>query len=339
MRWQRILSAGCLTVFLFVSGAWAAETSDPKPVDGTIPDSWIKAFQWRSIGPANMGGRITSLAIYEADPNIYWVATASGGLLKTTNNGVTFKHQFDKEATVSIGDVCVAPSNSNIVWVGTGENNPRNSVSFGDGVYKSTDGGDTWVNMGLKQSFQIGKIIFHPTNPDIVYVGALGRLYGPHAERGLFKTTDGGKSWAKIHFVNDMTGVIDMRMHPTEPDTLIIATWERLRDGYDSYPGGNLPDGTDGYDPVKKNGPGSGLFKTTDGGKTFTKLTKGLPTNHLGRVGLDWYQKDPKVVFAIVDCFKIGMLHGAAGPHGRRHRGLAGRRQRRQERRDPHRSR
>ena len=161
-----------------------------------------------------MGGRIIAISVFEADPTTYWVATASGGLLKTTNNGITFKHQFDQEATVSIGDVCVAPSNHNIVWVGTGENNPRNSVSYGDGVYKSTDGGKTWKNMGLKKSFQIGKIAIHPKNPDIVYVGALGRLYGPNEERGLFKTIDGGKTWEKILYVDDNTGVIDMRMNP-----------------------------------------------------------------------------------------------------------------------------
>src|SRR5207247_1812251 len=158
---------------------------------------WTKTMTWRSIGPANMGGRITALAVFEADPSTYYVATASGGLLKTTNNGTTFQHQFDHEATVSIGDVCVAPSNRDIVWVGTGENNPRNSVSFGDGVYKSIDGGKTWQNMGLKKSFQIGRIAIHPKNPDIVYVGALGRLYGPNEERGLVKTSDGGQTWQK----------------------------------------------------------------------------------------------------------------------------------------------
>lgn len=135
-----------------------------------------------SLGPATMGGRITALAVVEADPTTYWVATASGGLLKTVNNGVTFEHQFDRENTVSLGDVCVAPSDRNIVWVGTGENNPRNSVSYGDGVYKSTDGGKTWKHMGLKGSFQIGRLAIHPRDPNIVYVGALGSLYGPNPD-------------------------------------------------------------------------------------------------------------------------------------------------------------
>jgi photosystem II stability/assembly factor-like uncharacterized protein len=273
-----------------------------------LPTEWTRTLTWRCIGPASMGGRIVGFSVYEADPNIYWVATASGGLLKTTNNGVTFEHQFDRESTVSLGDVCVAPSNKDIVWVGTGENNPRNSVSYGDGVYKSTDGGKTWNNMGLKKSFQIGRIIVHPKNPDIVYVGALGRLYGPNEERGLFKTTDGGKTWTKILYVDDKTGVIDMRMNPTEPDTLLVATWERLRDGFDSHRGEPpLQDGYDAYDPIKKWGPGSGIYKTTDGGKTFRKLTKGLPTCALGRIGLDYSRKNPNVVYAIVDCEKIGM--------------------------------
>src|SRR5262245_11309999 len=162
-----------------------------------------------------MGGRITAIAVCETDPTTYWIATASGGLLKTVNNGVTFDHQFDREKVVSIGAVAVAPTNKDIVWVGTGEANPRNSVSWGDGVYKSTDGGKTFQHMGLKQSFQIGKILIHPKNPDVVYVGALGRLYGPNHERGLFKTTDGGKNWNRVLFIDDRTGVIDAAMHPS----------------------------------------------------------------------------------------------------------------------------
>jgi photosystem II stability/assembly factor-like uncharacterized protein len=275
---------------------------------GTFPQEWTKELKWRCIGPAAMGGRIVAISVCEADPCIYWIATASGGLLKTTNNGTTFEHQFDHEATVSIGDVCVAPSDPKVVWVGTGENNPRNSVSYGDGVYKSTDGGKIWKNMGLPKSFQIGKIVVHPRNPDVVYVGALGRLYGPNEERGLFKTSDGGKTWQKILYVDDKTGVIDLSMHPTEPETLLVAMWERQRDGYDSHHGEPAPaDGYDGYDPIKKWGPGSGLYKTTDGGKTFKKLSKGLPSANFGRIGLSWYRKDPNVVFIVLDCEKIGM--------------------------------
>ena len=278
----------------------------PSTPSGALPESWVTALQWRCIGPAAMGGRITAISVYEADPTTYWVATASGGLLKTTNNGTTFEHQFDREASVSIGDVCVAPSDKNIVWVGTGENNPRNSVSYGDGVYKSTDGGKTWKNMGLKQSFQIGRIAIHPKNPDIVYVGALGRLYGPNPERGVFKTTDGGKTWEKVLYFDENTGCIDLRIHPTEPDTLWAAMWERKRDGFDSHVGEPVPDGYDGYDPSVKYGPHAGLYKTTDGGKNWKKLTEGLPNCKTGRIGLDVYLKNPSVLFAIIDSEKIG---------------------------------
>lgn len=211
----------------------AAEPSKAAGPEALTPGpEWLGSLAWRSIGPANMGGRITALAVCESDPSTFWVATAGGGLLKTVNNGVSFEHQFDREATVSIGDVAVAPSDRNIVWVGTGESNPRNSVSYGDGVYRSTDGGKTWTNMGLKGAFQIGKVVIHPKDPNTVYVGALGRLYGPSQERGLYKTTDGGKS--------------------------------------------------------------------------FKKLTKGLPTVKLGRIGLEYYRKDPKTVYAMVESEKIG---------------------------------
>jgi photosystem II stability/assembly factor-like uncharacterized protein len=288
--------------------AASATTPTSAVPDGTIPQEWINSLSWRSIGPANMGGRITAISVFEADPGTYWVATASGGLVKTVNNGITFDHQFDHEKTVSIGDVCVAPSDRNIVWVGTGEGNPRNSVSYGDGVYKSTDSGKTWKHMGLKDSYQIGKVLVHPTNPDIVYVGALGRLYGSNEERGLFKTTNGGQTWEKILYVDDKTGVIDMVMHPTQPDTLLVATWERMRDEFDDFLGEPPPpEGIERYDPVRKYGKGGGIYKTTDGGKTFNRLTKGLPTVAMGRIGLNYFRKNPDVVFAIIDTEKYGL--------------------------------
>jgi len=285
-------------------GATAAAAADKKPIEGLIPNDWTKALQWRCIGPANMGGRITAISVFDNDPCCYWVATASGGLLKTTNNGVTFEHQFDHEGTVSVGDVCVAPSNKEILYVGTGENNPRNSVSYGDGVYKSTDGGKIWKNVGLKKSYQIGKIIVHPKDPNIVYVGALGRLYGPSEERGVYKTTDGGTNWKKILFVDDKTGVIDMRMSPADPNTLLVATWEHKRDEYDGY--FENPPVPDQYGPVVTHGPGSALFKTTDGGESFKKLSNGLPTVKMGRIGLDWSKQHPNVVYALIDTEKAG---------------------------------
>ena len=272
-----------------------------------VDSNWLKNIRWRSIGPANMGGRITDIAVADQDPSQWWIATASGGLLKTDNQGVTVEHQFDHEATVSIGAIAVAPSDSNIVWVGTGESNPRNSVSYGDGVYKSTDGGKTWKNMGLKQSYQIGRMLIHPTDANTIYVGALGRLYGANTERGVFKTTDGGTTWDKVLYVDERTGVIDMIMHPTDPNTIIAALWDRQRDGFDSWPGRKpKPEGINGYDPIRKWGPGGGLYKTTDAGKTWKRSTKGLPTGMTGRIGLDWQTKSPHLIYAIIDCENIG---------------------------------
>ena len=284
-----------------------SETTAKATPDFPIDAQWLKSLNWRCLGPANMGGRITDIAVNESDPSMWWIATASGGLLKTINNGVTFEHQFDHEATVSIGAIAVAPSDANIVWVGTGEANPRNSVSYGDGAYKSTDGGKTWKNMGLKKTYQIGGLVVHPKNPDIVYVGALGRLYGRSEDRGVYKTADGGQTWQKVLYVDDRTGVIDLVMHPTDPETLIAAMWDRQRDGFDSWPGDvPKPDGIDGYDPIRKWGPGGGLYKTTDGGKNWKKLKDGLPTNATGRIGIDWYQKDARILYAIIDCESIG---------------------------------
>jgi photosystem II stability/assembly factor-like uncharacterized protein len=280
--------------------------------DGVLPDSYVKQMNWRCIGPANMGGRITAVAVVESDPSTYYVGTASGGLLKTVNNGTTFTHLFDKEATVSIGDVAVAPSDPKVVWVGTGENNPRNSVSYGDGVYKSTDGGKKWTNMGLKKSFQIGKIVVHPKDPNTVYVGVLGRLYGPSEDRGLFKTTDGGKTWKKVLYVDDKTGVIDFRMDPNDPETLIVGMWERKRDEFDGYYGdASTWPALDQYGPVVTHGPGGGIFKTADGGKTWKNLTDpklktGLPTVKLGRIGLDYSRKTKGLVYAVIDTEKVG---------------------------------
>lgn len=305
MRATRNLAAIPL---LFLGGllagpAWSlqSEASEQAPpresVRPTLPSEWTDDLQWRAIGPANMGGRIVSIAVVESDPSTWWAATASGGLLKTTNNGITLEHQFDHESVVSIGDVQVSQSNPDIVWVGTGEANPRNSVSWGNGVYKSTDGGETWKHMGLEESFQIGRMAIHPTDPDTVYVGALGRLWGPNSQRGLFKTTDGGKNWERILDLGDETGVIDVQMDPSNPDNLLVASYERQRDGFDTN------------DPAKKLGEGSALYRTTDGGANFTQVTEGLPTVTLGRIGLDYYQKDPNVVFAVVESEKIAQEH------------------------------
>jgi photosystem II stability/assembly factor-like uncharacterized protein len=241
-----------------------------------------------------MGGRIIDLAVVRQDPSTIYVATASGGLFKTTNNGTTFSPLFQDQATISIGDVCIAPSDPNVIWLGTGEHNGRNSSSWGDGVYKSTDAGKTWTNMGLKESYQIGRMAIHPDNPDIVYVGALGRLWGENEQRGIFKTTDGGTSWEKVLYIDARTGCVDLAMHPGEPDTLLAAMYERQRGGFDVG------------DPEKRWGPGSGIYKTTNGGTSWKKIKKGIPSRPLGRIGIQYHQADPSIVFATIESDMIG---------------------------------
>ncbi|HAD62026.1 MAG TPA: hypothetical protein DCG12_22540, partial [Planctomycetaceae bacterium] len=279
----------------------------PEPITYTMKSHSLKAMKWRSLGPANMSGRVTDLEVSSKDKSTWWIATGGGGLLKTTNKGTTVEHQFDHETAVSIGAIASSASNPQVLWVGTGEVNPRNSVSYGNGVYKSTDGGKTFEHKGLEGTYQIGRILVHPRNPDVVYVGAQGRLYGTNEDRGVYKTSDSGKTWEKVFYLDERTGVIDMIMHPKDPDTLIVAMWDRLRDEFDSWPGKvPKPDGIDGYDPVRKWGPKAGLYKTTDGGKNWAKLSKGLPKGMTGRIGLDWQSKSPHTIYAIIDCEDIG---------------------------------
>jgi hypothetical protein len=198
-----------------------------------------------------------------------YVGTASGGVWKTTNNGTTWEPIFDKESVSTIGDIAIAPSDPSVVWVGTGEPNNRQSSSWGDGAYKSLDGGKTWKKMGLEATRHIGRIVIHPKNPDVVYVAALGRLWGANPERGVYKTADGGKTWSQVLKINNDTGVSDIAMDPESPDTLYAAAYERRRTPY-GFNGG---------------GPDSAIYKTTDGGATWKKLTKGLPYENGGGLG------------------------------------------------------
>ena len=307
LRRPRLHIAMYLGLLALAQPAWAqapalperagrGPAADASVASAAVPDAWVAQLRWRSIGPAAMGGRITALAVYESDPSTWWVATASGGLLKTTNNGISFEHQFEHEATVSLGDVAVFQGDPNIVWVGTGESNPRNSVSWGDGVYKSLDGGKTWKNVGLRGLFQTGRVLIHPTDPDIVYVAGMGRLWGENEERGVFKTTDGGATWEKVLYVDSKTGAITLAFKSDDPDTLLAAMWERQRDGFDTNT------------PIKPWGPGSGLYKSSDAGGTWRKITAGLPQeSHIGRIGIDFYRKDPNVVYMVLESERSGL--------------------------------
>ncbi len=248
----------------------------------------LESFRWRSVGPPGAGGRIIDIEVVGDFPHTIFVAAATGGLWRTTNNGVTFEPLFDNERTNSIGALAVHPRNPDVLWVGTGENNARNSVSWGDGVYKSTDGGASWVNVGLQDSHHIGDILIDPADPDTVYVAALGHFWGANEERGVYKTTDGGANWERILFVDTDTGVVDLAMDPQDPATLYAATYQVRRDGFS---GGN---------PETMTGPGSGIHKTTDGGRTWKALGTGLPRSEKGRIGLAVSPTEPEVVYAIV---------------------------------------
>jgi photosystem II stability/assembly factor-like uncharacterized protein len=255
----------------------------------------LKNLEFREIGPAVMGGRIDDVAVVESNPSIVYIGVASGGVWKTTNNGTTFQPVFDKEGVSTIGDIAIAPSDPSVVWVGSGEPNNRQSSSWGDGVYKSLDGGKTWKNMGLEGTHHIGRVVIHPRNPEIVYVAALGHLWGANAERGVYKTADGGKTWAQVLKINDDTGVSDIAMDPESPDTLYAAAYQRRRTPY-GFNGG---------------GPGGGIYKSVDGGTTWKKLAKGLPYENggdTGRIGLDIYRKDPNIVYALVQHEKGGIF-------------------------------
>jgi photosystem II stability/assembly factor-like uncharacterized protein len=255
---------------------------------GGVTADALKGLEFRSVGPDITTGRVSDVDIDPSNPNVWYVASASGGLFKTENRGNTFTAVFDEGGSYSLGAVVVDPKNSNVVWLGTGENNNQRSVSFGDGVYKSTDAGKSWTRMGLADSEHIQNIVIDPRNSDTVYVTAIGPLWRSGGDRGLYKTTDGGKTWKQILKVDDDTGATDIAMDPRKPDTIYVAMLQRRRQV------GQLIGG----------GPGSGLYKSTDGGKRFTKLTKGLPTVDMGRIGLAINPKNPKTVYALVTAQK-----------------------------------
>ncbi len=273
---------------------WAADSSGTaiEPNKATTQslnnENLLQNLAYRTIGPTQQGGRYVDFAVVEKDPYTFYAATASGGLWKTVNNGITFEPLFTNEKVFSIGDVAVDQNNPGIVWVGTGEANNSRSCYWGDGIYKSTDAGKTWKNMGLKESHHIGRIVIHPGNPDIVYVAALGHLYSENPERGLYKTTDGGQTWNKVLDIQvrkKHIGVVDVVMDSNNPDILYAATYDKVRKPY----------------TFNLGGPGSGIYKTIDAGKTWKKLSGGLPSGMLGRIGIDIYKKNPNILYACIE--------------------------------------
>lgn len=276
--------------FIIINSIGFAQNIDARLLNNLKP---------RNIGPGGMSGRVTAIDVVLNNPDVMYVGTASGGLWKTTGGGIKWEPIFDDQVTASIGAVAIQQSNPSVLWVGTGEGNPRNSLNGGYGVFKSLDGGRTWQSMGLEKTRHIHRIIIHPNNPDIVYVGAIGSPWGAHPERGVFKTTDGGKTWAKILFTNNNTGVADMVMDPTNPNKLLVALWEHQREPWFFNSGGE----------------GSGLYLTHDGGNNWKKITdkEGLPEGNLGRIGIAIAKNKPNIIYALVEAKKNALYKSEDG--------------------------
>jgi len=271
----------CLTLTL----PGIAKKKKEEKSNGWMSSSTFSGLKFRSIGPAYTSGRIADFAINPNDPSEYFVGVACGHVWKTDNAGITFKPVFDNYGSYSIGVVTMDPTNPNVIWIGTGENNHQRALGYGDGVYKSVDGGKSWKNMGLKESRQIGEILVNPENPDIVYVAAEGSAWGPGGDRGLYKTIDGGKTWKKVLEISEHTGVNSMVMDPRDPDVIIASSEQRRRHVHTKIGGG----------------PETAIYKTTDGGENWRKVTKGLPRAHMGGMGLAISPVNPDVIYAIIE--------------------------------------
>ena len=251
-----------------------------------VPDRVWETFRWRSVGPTNMGGRVTDVEGLPGPSKTFYVAAAAGGIWKTTNNGITFRSIFDDPRVVAMGDIAIAPSDPSQIWAGTGEEDSRNSISPGGGIFKSADGGDSWVFKGLRETQVIGRVVVHPLNPDIVFVAALGHIWGSNPERGLYRTTDGGDTWELVKFVSDKAGFVDVAFRPGDPNTLFAASWERVRGPWF----------------LNSGGPGSALWKSADGGTTWTEVTgNGFPVAMKGRIGIAISESNPDVMYAMVE--------------------------------------
>ena len=305
---MKIIRSFLISSFLLASVAAGAQKNKPapkvekpatepaKPAETARPDEAAKSpeaqletkfagLELRSIGPAMISGRIVSIAVDPANRAHYYVAAASGGVWKTENDGGTWTPVFEHEGSYSIGTVVLDPRNPAVVWVGTGENNSQRSVGYGDGVYRSEDGGKSWKNLGLKNSEHIARILIDPRNSNHVYVAAQGPLWGPGGDRGLFETTDGSKTWKAILSISENTGVSDLVLSPDNPDEIYATAYQRRRHVW------TLIDG----------GPESAIYKSTDAGATWNKLKSGLPTVDLGRIGLAVSPSNPNVIYAAVE--------------------------------------
>ncbi|MBR9921918.1 MAG: glycosyl hydrolase [Bacteroidetes bacterium] len=276
-------------VFCSVNLTYAQKSKKDKSSDEEesyyLDDISLSGLSFRSVGPALTSGRISDVAVHPDNRAIYYVATSSGGVWKTENAGTTYEPIFDGQGSYSIGCITMDPNNPNVIWVGTGENNNQRSVAYGDGIYKSEDGGASWTHMGLKESEHIGRIIVDPRDSRTVYVAAIGPLWSEGGDRGVYKTTDGGENWEAVLTIDEHTGVTDIVMDPRDPDVIYAAAFQRRRHVF-TYVGG---------------GPESGMYKTSDGGENWKKINKGLPGGDIGRIGLAISPADPEIIYAMVE--------------------------------------
>ncbi|MFL5606043.1 MAG: WD40/YVTN/BNR-like repeat-containing protein [Gemmatimonadaceae bacterium] len=274
-------------------GALAACTLAASPVSAqraTLDSATLAGFRWRTIGPANFEGRVADVVGIPSPSQTFFVAAAAGGIWKTSNGGVTFRPVFDDQRVISMGALAIAPSDTQQVWAGTGEQNSRNTIEPGRGVFKSTDGGVSWHPMGLEKTQHIGRIVVHPTNPNVVYVAALGAAWTTNPERGLYKTEDGGQTWRLVKFVSDRAGFVDVALDPKDPNIVWAASYERMRGPYF----------------LNSGGPGSALWKSTDAGATWTEIRGGgFPETPKGRISLAVYPQDPAIVYAMVEADSV----------------------------------
>ncbi|MFC1500386.1 WD40/YVTN/BNR-like repeat-containing protein, partial [Candidatus Zixiibacteriota bacterium] len=281
---QRTFSLSALLPFaallLFLPATLVSAQIDPEVVAGL--------FSWREVGPANPGGRITDVEGVESRPSTIYIGAATGGVWKTVNAGITWEPIFDDQPNASIGDIGLSRSNPDILYVGTGEANNRNSSPWGAGIFKSVDGGENWDYVGLKETQHIARIVVHPTDPDVAYVAAMGRLWGTSEERGVYKTTNGGRRWERIFYLDERTGATDLAMDPVDTDILYVAAHDRLRDRFDAG------------DPVERWGPLAGIYMTRDGGENWTRCTEGLPTVDMGRIGIATARSRPGRIYALI---------------------------------------
>ena len=278
-----ILCLSCLTIY--GQRKRSKKSTNDKESKTLLEKTSLSGLKFRSIGPALTSGRISDFAVNPDNPKEYYVASSSGGVWKTANAGTTFKPIFDSQGSYSIGCVTLDPNNSSVVWVGTGENNNQRSVAYGDGIYKSEDGGKSWKHKGLKNSEHIGSIVVDPRNSDHIYVAAIGPLWSKGGDRGVYESKDGGETWNAILTVDEHTGINEIAIDPRNPDVMYASALQRRRHVF-TYIGG---------------GPGSGLYKTTDGGANWKKINKGLPKVDLGRIGLTISPADPEIIYAIVE--------------------------------------